>query len=179
MSYVTSVVGIHVINSHSCAVFLYQPHYRTCVTMEHKPSTCLMWNNSDISYIAGTECPFSCSIMPQYPAAQSSSVIMWETNLENLSVNWCNLCFCICKPNILKGHLPLVLSRRTWQPKPHYSCAHIHFHLTHLNKNIELKSKSASNIDSVPWQIHLTELPTSCITFSTGSCALRAKIALY
>lgn len=85
MSYVTSVVEIHMINSYSYAVFLYQPHYRTCVAMKHKPTTFLVGNNSDISYIAATECPFSCRTVPQDPAPHSNSVIMLETNLENLN----------------------------------------------------------------------------------------------
>lgn len=139
--------------------------------------TCLMWNNLDISYIAGRECPFSCRIMSQDPAAQCYCVgdKPWK---PEPSANWCNLCSCICKPNVVKGHPPLVLSMRPWQPKPDHSYAHIHFHLTHFNKSIELKFKSASNINSVPWQFHLTGLPTSCLTFSTGSCVLKAKIEL-
>lgn len=73
MSSVTSVVEIHVINSSSCVVFLYQPHYSTCVAMKHKASTFLLWNKVDISYTAGTECPFSCRTLPQDPAAHPYS----------------------------------------------------------------------------------------------------------
>lgn len=53
------------------------------------------------------------------------------------------------------------------------------FSSNHISKSMQLRFKNDSNINSVLWQIHLSRLPTTCSTFSTGICILKAKMALY
>lgn len=48
------------------------------VCMKYKPSTYLIRNNQDPSYVAGTKRKFLCRTMDQDPTGHFNGAIMWE-----------------------------------------------------------------------------------------------------